>query len=88
MLDHDEGTPELYAEAMTSPDLSRILKRPIISPLRYPGGKSSLYLGLRALLRLNDLTSGTYVEPYAGGAGAAVGFADYRSGSRDSHQRF
>jgi DNA adenine methylase len=72
VLDHDEGTPELYAEAMTSPDLTRSLKRPIISPLRYPGGKSSLYLSLRALLRLNDLTSGTYVEPYAGGAGAAM----------------
>ncbi|WFE59660.1 DNA adenine methylase [Micromonospora sp. WMMD712] len=49
------------------------LKRPAISPLRYPGGKASLYTRLRALLRYNGLTSGTYVEPYAGGAGAALG---------------
>jgi DNA adenine methylase len=49
------------------------LKRPSISPLRYPGGKASLYTRLRALLRYNGLTSGTYIEPYAGGAGAALG---------------
>jgi DNA adenine methylase len=29
-------------------------------------------MGLRVLLRANGLTSGTYVEPYAGGAGAAL----------------
>ncbi|ROO61803.1 DNA adenine methylase [Micromonospora sp. Llam0] len=49
------------------------LKRPSISPLRYPGGKASLYARLRALIRYNGLTSGTYIEPYAGGAGAALG---------------
>ncbi|MFJ4564312.1 DNA adenine methylase [Streptomyces caelestis] len=48
-------------------------KKPIISPLRYPGGKASLYTRLRAIVRANDLTSGTYIEPYAGGAGAALG---------------
>lgn len=48
-------------------------KKPIISPLRYPGGKAALYTKLRAIVRANDLTSGTYVEPYAGGAGAALG---------------
>ncbi|MEW2284354.1 DNA adenine methylase [Streptomyces sp. NPDC047841] len=48
-------------------------KKPIISPLRYPGGKASLYTRLRAIVRANDLTAGTYVEPYAGGAGAALG---------------
>ncbi|MFD6493996.1 DNA adenine methylase [Streptomyces sp. NPDC060188] len=48
-------------------------KKPIISPLRYPGGKASLYTRLREIVRANDLTSGTYVEPYAGGAGAALG---------------
>ncbi|MFJ9248837.1 DNA adenine methylase [Streptomyces sp. NPDC101776] len=48
-------------------------KKPIISPLRYPGGKAALYPRLRAIVRANDLTSGTYVEPYAGGAGAALG---------------
>lgn len=49
------------------------MKRPIVSLLRYPGGKSYLYGTLRAIVRDNLLTKGTYVEPYAGGAGAALG---------------
>ena len=49
-----------------------VLKRPALSPLRYPGGKGSLYPRLRAIVRANGLTDGTYVEPYAGGAGAAL----------------
>jgi DNA adenine methylase len=58
---------------MTQREIDRsFFKRPIISPLRYPGGKSALYVPLRGLLRSNSLTSGTYVEPYAGGAGAAL----------------
>jgi DNA adenine methylase len=52
---------------------TRQLKRPTVSPLRYPGGKASLYKRLRGIVRANNLTSGTYVEPYAGGAGAALG---------------
>jgi DNA adenine methylase len=48
-------------------------KRPRISPLRYPGGKSGLYRRLRALIRDAGLAGCTYVEPYAGGAGAGLG---------------
>lgn len=48
------------------------LRRVTISPLRYPGGKGSLYTALKSFVRANDLTNGTYVEPYAGGAGAAL----------------
>jgi DNA adenine methylase len=48
------------------------LRRITISPLRYPGGKGSLYSKLKSIIRANDLTQGTYVEPYAGGAGAAL----------------
>ncbi|MER7857946.1 DNA adenine methylase [Amycolatopsis japonica] len=48
------------------------LKRVMISPLRYPGGKGSLYSTLKSIVRANNLTAGTYVEPYAGGAGAAL----------------
>lgn len=48
------------------------LRRVTISPLRYPGGKGSLYSALKSFVRANDLTQGTYVEPYAGGAGAAL----------------
>jgi DNA adenine methylase len=48
------------------------LRRLSISPLRYPGGKGSLFSPLRRLIRINGLSDGTYVEPYAGGAGAAL----------------
>lgn len=53
--------------------LSRTPKRVTVSPLRYPGGKGLLYSRLRQIIRDNNLTSSTYVEPYAGGAGAALG---------------
>jgi DNA adenine methylase len=42
------------------------------SPLRYPGGKSSLTEFLRACVSRMPATEVTYVEPYAGGAGAAA----------------
>ena len=43
------------------------------SPLRYPGGKQILARVLGHLIRLNGREGGVYVEPYAGGAGAALG---------------
>lgn len=43
------------------------------SPLRYPGGKTRLLGFFRKLIRTNELRDVTYVEPYAGGAGAALG---------------
>lgn len=43
------------------------------SPLRYPGGKASLTPLLVAILNANGIRDGVYVEPYAGGAGAALG---------------
>lgn len=43
-----------------------------VTPLRYPGGKGRLGPWLAELLRHNRLSGGWYVEPYAGGAGAAV----------------
>ena len=42
------------------------------SPLRYPGGKGVLFDRLRAVLYENSLQGGTYIEPFAGGAGAAL----------------
>lgn len=42
------------------------------SPLRYPGGKGRLGPWLAALIHANKLHGGCYVEPYAGGAGAAL----------------
>lgn len=42
------------------------------SPLRYPGGKQSLAPFFSELIELNDLEGGSYIEPFAGGAGAAL----------------
>lgn len=42
------------------------------SPLRYPGGKSGLGPWIAHLMRSNGISGGSYVEPYAGGAGVAL----------------
>lgn len=44
----------------------------VTTPLRYPGGKSGLTNYLRLVQAANNLRGGHYVEPYCGGAGAAV----------------
>jgi DNA adenine methylase len=43
------------------------------SPLRYPGGKACLTSFLTDVIEMNDLRGSAYFEPYAGGAGAALG---------------
>lgn len=43
-----------------------------VTPLRYPGGKARLGPWLAQLMRHNRISGGWYVEPYAGGAGAAL----------------
>lgn len=43
-----------------------------LSPLRYPGGKAALAGLFADLIEALGGTSGTYVEPYAGGAGAGI----------------
>lgn len=47
-------------------------KRPLVSPLRYPGGKGALYSLVRALIRHNGLSGCVYTEPYAGGVGTGL----------------
>lgn len=42
------------------------------SPLRYPGGKSQLYKFVQNLVNENIGPNGTYIEPFAGGAGVAI----------------
>lgn len=42
------------------------------TPLRYPGGKAKFAPFVARLIELNDLTSGHYLEPYAGGAAVAL----------------
>jgi DNA adenine methylase len=65
---------EIPDDSMSVPGSTRTInRRPLISPLRYPGGKSALYSRLKALIRDSELSGCTYVEPYAGGAGAGLG---------------
>jgi len=42
------------------------------SPLRYPGGKTFLYSFFDQIFKLNGIQNITYIEPFAGGAGAAL----------------
>jgi len=42
------------------------------TPLRYPGGKGKLTDFIKLVFVQNNLISGHYVEPYAGGAGIAI----------------
>ena len=42
------------------------------SPLRYPGGKAVLTDFLADVVVMNGFQDGIYIEPYAGGAGAAL----------------
>lgn len=42
------------------------------SPLRYPGGKGKLFPILSEIIINNNLEGGEYVEPFAGGASAAL----------------
>lgn len=50
----------------------KVIKSHHFSPLRYPGGKTSLTLFLDDIIKKNNLYDGIYIEPYAGGAGAAL----------------
>ncbi|EAV3930934.1 DNA adenine methylase [Salmonella enterica] len=43
------------------------------TPLRYPGGKAKFSPHIEQILRFNNLVGGCYAEPYAGGAGVALG---------------
>jgi DNA adenine methylase len=42
------------------------------SPLRYPGGKTSIREMVRKIIEINGLERGHYAEPYAGGCGLAL----------------
>lgn len=44
----------------------------LFTPLRYPGGKTSLFEFFDAVIKEHSWQSITYIEPYAGGAGAAI----------------
>ncbi len=42
------------------------------SPLRYPGGKAKIAPLIKLLIEKQGLVGGTYIEPFAGGAGVAL----------------
>lgn len=42
------------------------------SPLRYPGGKGKLAPLMKYLIETTGHVGGTYIEPFAGGAGIAL----------------
>lgn len=44
----------------------------MLSPLRYPGGKSKIYGKVKYLIEINALGDRTYVEPFAGGFGIGI----------------
>jgi DNA adenine methylase len=44
----------------------------LLTPLRYPGGKTSLFEFFEATIKEHGWANTTYIEPYAGGAGAAI----------------
>ena len=44
----------------------------LFTPFRYPGGKSALYRYLSEIIGLRNKGPVTYIEPFAGGAGAAL----------------
>jgi len=46
------------------------------SPLRYPGGKGKLELFMELMIKKLDHVGGIYIEPFAGGAGVAMGLLE------------
>jgi DNA adenine methylase len=49
----------------------------LVSPLRYPGGKSRLVPYVQDLLHRNGLRPGLFVEPFAGGASVTIGVLEH-----------
>ncbi len=45
----------------------------VLSPLRYPGGKSKIYERVKNLIIANGYDNRMYVEPFAGGFGIGIG---------------
>lgn len=44
----------------------------LLTPLRYPGGKTSLFEFFDTVIKQHGWKNITYIEPYAGGAGAGI----------------
>ena len=48
----------------------------IYSPLRYPGGKGKIQPFMELMIKKLNHVGGTYIEPFAGGAGIAMGLLE------------
>lgn len=44
----------------------------VLTPLRYPGGKSLFTNFFSSFIRANEIENAVYIEPYCGGSGAAI----------------
>lgn len=51
---------------------TKIERKFLYTPLRYPGGKTSLFRFFEEIIDHNQWRDVVYIEPYAGGAGAAL----------------
>ncbi len=51
---------------------TKIQRKYAFTPLRYPGGKTSLFDFFSKVISAHGWTDVAYIEPYAGGAGAAL----------------
>lgn len=51
---------------------TQIQRKHLYTPLRYPGGKTSLFRFFEKIIDLGSWDNITYIEPYAGGAGAGL----------------
>ena len=51
---------------------TRIERKFLFTPLRYPGGKTSLFRFFEEIIEHNHWEDVVYIEPYAGGAGAGL----------------
>lgn len=72
---HLAGTPlcgSLPCQTKVTPLLRPKRSTPLLSPLRYPGGKRRLVAYIAEALKLNDLHPALFVEPFAGGASVAL----------------
>lgn len=51
---------------------TKTYRKHLFTPLRYPGGKTSLFAFFDTVIKKHKWHDVTYIEPYAGGAGAGI----------------
>lgn len=71
-MDHPRPTTSADVTMMQSKIVKVNTGGAFATPLRYPGGKGRLGPWMAHVMQHNGITGGWYVEPYAGGAGAAL----------------